>query len=135
SACSRTPSCTADCPEMRFPACSAFGGAASGPSLSKSWSKRPAALGRIVALKTKSPVESMPARAPGRSTLAAAALIWQILVLLTAVAMVVVTALPAQTWRQASDGGIYRGFDPNLLSINPQNDAARNLGSVRVSSD
>jgi hypothetical protein len=49
--------------------------------------------------------------------------------------MLATIAVPVSTWRQARSGPVYRGFDPNLLSINPTNNEARNPGLVQVSTN
>lgn len=67
--------------------------------------------------------------------LANTALIRRALVVSTAVAMVLVTAVPVGTWRHASTGTVYRGFDRNLLSVNELNDETHNPGRVHVSAD
>lgn len=55
------------------------------------------------------------------------------LVVATAVAMLLVIAIPGTVWRQATTGTEYPGFDPNLLSLNPGNYQASSEGTILVS--
>ncbi len=55
--------------------------------------------------------------------------------IVTAVAMLAITAVPAATWQKPSHEQVYRGFDPKLLSINELNYGARNAGHIDVNRD
>lgn len=48
--------------------------------------------------------------------------------------MIALTAVPVTWWHQASSATVYRGFDPNLISINALSDQSSNPGVAELSS-
>lgn len=98
---------------------------------------RPPPGSRIVSLITRvQPTDTQAAKPPAQGGgFQNLAVLWRILVVGTAVAMLALTAIPAAVWHRASASTSYHGFDRHLLSINEQNYQAPNQGVLLVSAD